>query len=109
MKDDAAYTERICKYLSGLFRENIDMEVTLEGFDLHGGKPDHIADFESDDIFLESFMKDCNIVARRKNMHEHSATCYKMKWTTEGQCRFGCPWPLKEKTALDDRGEIQML
>jgi hypothetical protein len=55
--------------------------------------------------FATELREDSNMVARQRNMHKHSETCYKYK-RGEGGCRFGAPWPLCEKSTANEDGVV---
>ena len=59
------------------------------------------------DEFEHDLENDSNLVARRFNMHKHTATCRKYR-SGEQSCRFGAPWKLVPESYKDEAGVVHI-
>ena len=59
------------------------------------------------DEFEHDLENDSNLVARRFNIHKHTATCRKYR-SGEQSCRFGAPWKLVPESYKDEAGVVHI-
>ncbi|XP_044714478.1 PIF1-like helicase domain-containing protein [Hirsutella rhossiliensis] len=110
-EDQAAYRERIVRYIDSVFSEDLDQEsfcaVQAER-SVTGGIGsllDNAAQFSA------AFIEEANFCAGATQVHTHSPTCVKYSLGKEGGrdlCRFKAPWRLVDKTALTADGVLQI-
>ncbi|XP_044715248.1 PIF1-like helicase domain-containing protein [Hirsutella rhossiliensis] len=111
-EDQAAYRERIVRYIDSVFSEDLDQEsfcaVQAER-SVTGGIGsllDNAAQFSA------AFIEEANFCAGATQVHTHSPTCVKYSLGKGGRkgdlCRFKAPWRLVDKTALTADGVLQI-
>ncbi|KAM4056481.1 ATP-dependent DNA helicase PIF1 [Hirsutella rhossiliensis] len=90
-EEQAAYRERIVRYVDSVFCEDLDQEVPS------GSRP---------------HSKEANFCAGATQIHTHSPTCVKYSLGDKGRkgdlCRFKAPWKLVEKTAFSPDGVLRI-
>ena len=59
------------------------------------------------DEFEHDLENDSNLVARRFNMHKHTATCQKYR-SGEQSCQFGAPWKLVPESYKDEASVVHI-
>ncbi|XP_044717320.1 PIF1-like helicase domain-containing protein [Hirsutella rhossiliensis] len=104
----AAYRERIVRYVDSVFSEELD----AEGYCAVQAERSATADISSrlDDVarFTDTFDEEANFCAGATQIHTHSATCVKYSLGARARkgdlCRFKAPWRLVEDGADGGRG-----
>ncbi|KAM4067858.1 ATP-dependent DNA helicase PIF1 [Hirsutella rhossiliensis] len=93
-EEQAAYRERIVRYVDSVFSEELD----AEGYCAMQAERSATADISSrlDDVarFTDTFDEEANFCAGATQIHTHSATC--------------APWRLVERTALTADGVLEI-
>ncbi|KAM4064173.1 ATP-dependent DNA helicase PIF1 [Hirsutella rhossiliensis] len=111
-EDQAAYRERIVRYVDSVFSEDLDQEgfcaiqaersVTLDISQLLGDERQ----------FSASFDEEANFCAGATQIHTHSPTCVKYSLGKRGRkgdlCRFKAPWGLVDETAFTGDGVLRI-
>ncbi|XP_044714684.1 PIF1 protein [Hirsutella rhossiliensis] len=110
-EDQAAYRERIVRYVDSVFSEDLDQEgfcaiqaersVTLDISQLLGDERQ----------FSASFDEEANFCAGATQIHTHSPTCVKYSLGKGAQgdlCRFKAPWGLVDETAFTGDGVLRI-
>ncbi|XP_044717360.1 PIF1-like helicase domain-containing protein [Hirsutella rhossiliensis] len=110
-EDQAAYRERIVRYVDSVFSEDLDQEgfcaiqaersVTLDISQLLGDERQ----------FSASFDEEANFCAGATQIHTHSPTCVKYslgKGRKGDLCRFKAPWGLVDETAFTGDGVLRI-
>ncbi|XP_044717307.1 PIF1-like helicase domain-containing protein [Hirsutella rhossiliensis] len=108
----AAYRERIVRYVDSVFSEELD----AEGYCAVQAERSATADISSrlDDVarFTDTFDEEANFCAGATQIHTHSATCVKYSLGARARkgdlCRFKAPWRLVERTALTADGVLEI-
>ncbi|XP_044715033.1 AAA domain-containing protein [Hirsutella rhossiliensis] len=110
-EEQAAYRERIVRYVDSVFSEELD----AEGYCAMQAERSATAHMSSrlDDVarFTDTFDEEANFCAGATQIHTHSATCvkYSLGGGAEGDlCRFKAPWRLVERTALTADGVLEI-
>ncbi|KAM4056436.1 PIF1-like helicase [Hirsutella rhossiliensis] len=111
-EDQAAYRERIMRYVDSVFSEDLDQE----GFCAVQAERSVTADISSllnnTEQFSAAFDEEANFCAGATQVHTHSPTCVKYslgKGARKGNlCRFKAPWRLIDKTAITADGVLQI-
>ncbi|XP_044717280.1 PIF1-like helicase domain-containing protein [Hirsutella rhossiliensis] len=111
-EEQAAYRERIVRYVDSVFSEELD----AEGYCAVQAERSATADISSrlDDVarFTDTFDEEANFCAGATQIHTHSATCVKYslgaRARTGDLCRFKAPWRLVERTALTADGVLEI-
>ncbi|KJZ69140.1 hypothetical protein HIM_11470 [Hirsutella minnesotensis 3608] len=111
-EDQAAYRERIVRYVDSVFSEGLD----AEGFCAIQAERSAVSDIstmlEDMEQFSSVFDEEANFCAGATQIHIHSATCVKYSLGKQrpkgGLCRFRAPWKLVEKTAFTDEGVLKI-
>ncbi|XP_044714569.1 PIF1-like helicase domain-containing protein [Hirsutella rhossiliensis] len=110
-EDQAAYRERIVRYIDSVFSEDLDQEsfAPCKRRSVTGGIGsllDNAAQFSA------AFIEEANFCAGATQVHTHSPTCVKYSLGKGGRkgdlCRFKAPWRLVDKTALTADGVLQI-
>ncbi|XP_044717892.1 PIF1-like helicase domain-containing protein [Hirsutella rhossiliensis] len=110
--EQAAYRERIVRYIDSVFSEELDAEA----YCAVQAERSATADISSrlDDVarFMDTFDEEANFCAGATQVHTHSATCVKYSLgggARKGDlCRFKAPWRLVERTALTADGVLEV-
>ncbi|XP_044718721.1 PIF1-like helicase domain-containing protein [Hirsutella rhossiliensis] len=111
-EEQAAYRERIVRYVDSVFSEELD----AEGYCAVQAERSATADISSrlDDVarFTDTFDEEANFCAGATQIHTHSATCVKYSLGARARkgdlCRFKAPWRLVERTALTADGVLEI-
>ncbi|XP_044715035.1 ATP-dependent DNA helicase PIF1 [Hirsutella rhossiliensis] len=111
-EEQAAYRERIIRYVDSVFSEELD----AEGHHAVQAERSITAHMSSwlDDVerFTDAFDEEANFCAGATQVHTHSATCVKYSLAGAGRkgdlCRFKAPWRLVERTALTADGVLEI-
>ncbi|KAM4065584.1 PIF1-like helicase [Hirsutella rhossiliensis] len=111
-EEQAAYRERIVRYVDSVFSEELD----AEGYCAMQAERSATADISSrlDDVarFTDTFDEEANFCAGATQIHTHSATCVKYSLGVGARkgdlCRFKAPWRLVERTALTADGVLEI-
>ncbi|KAM4061310.1 ATP-dependent DNA helicase PIF1 [Hirsutella rhossiliensis] len=111
-EDQAAYRERIIRYVDSVFCEDLDQE----GFGAMQAERSVTCDISSllgnAEQFSAAFDEEANFCAGATQVHTHSPTCVKYslgKGARKGNlCRFKAPWRLVDKTAITADGVLQV-
>ncbi|KAM4067871.1 PIF1-like helicase [Hirsutella rhossiliensis] len=111
-EEQAAYRERIARYIDSVFSEELD----AEGYCAAQAERSATDDISSrlDDVarFTDTFDEEANFCAGATQVHTHSATCVKYSLgggARKGDlCRFKAPWRLVERTALTADGVLEV-
>ncbi|KAM4064155.1 PIF1-like helicase [Hirsutella rhossiliensis] len=94
-EEQAAYRERIVRYVDSVFCEDLDQEG-----------------FAPAERFSAAFEEEANFCAGATQIHTHSPTCVKYSLGDKGRkgdlCRFKAPWKLVEKTAFSPDGVLRI-
>ncbi|KAM4067473.1 PIF1-like helicase [Hirsutella rhossiliensis] len=110
-EDQAAYRERIIRYVDSVFCEDLDQE----GFGAMQAERSVTCDISSllgnAEQFSAAFDEEANFCAGATQVHTHSPTCVKYslgKGRGRNLCRFKAPWRLVDKTAITADGVLQV-
>ncbi|KAM4067355.1 ATP-dependent DNA helicase PIF1 [Hirsutella rhossiliensis] len=111
-EEQAAYRERIIRYVDSVFSEELD----AEGHHAVQAERSITAHMSSwlDDVerLTDAFDEEANFCAGATQVHTHSATCVKYSLAGAGRkgdlCRFKAPWRLVERTALTADGVLEI-
>ncbi|KAM4067415.1 ATP-dependent DNA helicase PIF1 [Hirsutella rhossiliensis] len=110
-EEQAAYRERIIRYVDSVFSEELD----AEGHHAVQAERSITAHMSSwlDDVerLTDAFDEEANFCAGATQVHTHSATCvkYSLAGPVVGDlCRFKAPWRLVERTALTADGVLEI-
>ncbi|KAM4067793.1 AAA domain-containing protein [Hirsutella rhossiliensis] len=111
-EEQAAYRERIVRYVDSVFSEELD----AEGYCAMQAERSATAHMSSrlDDVarFTDTFDEEANFCAGATQIHTHSATCVKYSLGVGARkgdlCRFKAPWRLVERTALTADGVLEI-
>ncbi|XP_044715984.1 ATP-dependent DNA helicase PIF1 [Hirsutella rhossiliensis] len=111
--EQAAYRERIVRYVDSVFSEDLDQE----GFCAVEAERSVTSDISSllnrADQFSASFEEEANFCAGATQIHTHSPTCVKYSLGSKGRkgadlCRFKAPWERVEETTLSADGVLRI-
>ncbi|XP_044720080.1 PIF1-like helicase domain-containing protein [Hirsutella rhossiliensis] len=111
-EDQAAYRERIVRYIDSVFSEDLDQEsfCALQAERSVTGGIGSLLDNAAQ--FSAAFIEEANFCAGATQVHTHSPTCVKYSLGKGGRkgdlCRFKAPWRLVDKTALTADGVLQI-
>ncbi|KJZ69379.1 hypothetical protein HIM_11240 [Hirsutella minnesotensis 3608] len=111
-EEQAAYRERIVRYVDSVFSEELD----AEGYCAVQAERSATTDISSrlDDVarFADTFDEEANFCTGATQIHTHSATCVKYSLGVGARkgdlCRFKAPWRLVERTALTADGVLEI-
>ncbi|KJZ75815.1 hypothetical protein HIM_04639 [Hirsutella minnesotensis 3608] len=109
---EAAYKERIIRYVDSVFSEDLDAEAFCAVRAERSAVADISSKLENMEQFSSAFEEEANFYAGATQIHTHSATCLKYSLGRQrqkgGLCRFKAPWKLVEKTSFTDEGILKI-
>ncbi|KJZ69894.1 hypothetical protein HIM_10727 [Hirsutella minnesotensis 3608] len=110
--DQAAYRERIVKYVDSVFSEDLDQEASC-AIQAERSVTSDISQLLADEgQFSASFDEEANFCAGATQIHTHSPTCVKYSLGKGGRkgdlCRFKAPWALVDETAFTGDGVLRI-
>ncbi|KJZ69967.1 hypothetical protein HIM_10638 [Hirsutella minnesotensis 3608] len=108
----AAYRERIVKYVDSVFSEDLDQEGFC-AIQAERSVTSDISQLLADKgRFSASFDEEANFCAGATQIHTHSPTCVKYSLGKGGRkgdlCRFKAPWALVDETAITGDGVLRI-
>ncbi|KAM4061443.1 PIF1-like helicase [Hirsutella rhossiliensis] len=107
-EEQAAYRERIVRYVDSVFCEAGFCAVRAE----RSVTSDISSLLNSSEQFSASFEEEANFCAGATQIHTHSPTCVKYSLGNRGRkgdlCRFKAPWKLVEDTAFSSDGVLRI-
>ncbi|KAM4066757.1 PIF1-like helicase [Hirsutella rhossiliensis] len=111
-EDQAAYRERIVRYVDSVFSEDLDQEGFC-AMQAERSVTSDISQFLGDERqFSASFDEEANFCAGATQIHTHSPTCVKYSLGKGGRkgdlCRFKAPWGLVDETAFTGDGVLRI-
>ncbi|XP_044717272.1 AAA domain-containing protein [Hirsutella rhossiliensis] len=111
-EDQAAYRERIIRYVDSVFSEDLDQEGFCAVQAERSVTSDISSLLDNTEQFSAAFDEEANFCAGATQVHTHSPTCVKYslgKGARKGNlCRFKAPWRLVDKTAITADGVLQI-
>ncbi|XP_044714584.1 PIF1-like helicase domain-containing protein [Hirsutella rhossiliensis] len=111
-EDQAAYRERIIRYVDSVFSEDLDQEGFCAVQAERSVTSDISSLLDNTEQFSAAFDEEANFCAGATQVHTHSPTCVKYslgKGARKGNpCRFKSPWRLVDKTAITADGVLQI-
>ncbi|XP_044715320.1 ATP-dependent DNA helicase PIF1 [Hirsutella rhossiliensis] len=111
-EDQAAYRERIIRYVDSVFSEDLDQEGFCAVQAERSVTSDISSMLDNTEQFSAAFDEEANFCAGATQVHTHSPTCVKYslgKGARKGNlCRFKSPWRLVDKTAITADGVLQI-
>ncbi|XP_044718819.1 PIF1-like helicase domain-containing protein [Hirsutella rhossiliensis] len=106
-EEQAAYRERIIRYVDSVFCEDLDQEGFCAVQAERSVTSDVSSLLDSAEQFSAGFEEEANFCAGATQIHTHSPTCVKYSLGNKGRrgdlCRFKAPWKLVEETTLTGR------
>ncbi|KAM4061035.1 hypothetical protein HRG_012950 [Hirsutella rhossiliensis] len=106
-EEQAAYRERIIRYVDSVFCEDLDQEGFCAVQAERSVTSDVSSLLDSAEQFSAGFEEEANFCAGATQIHTHSPTCVKYSLGNKGRrgdlCRFKAPWKLVEDDALTGR------
>ncbi|KAM4055575.1 PIF1-like helicase [Hirsutella rhossiliensis] len=111
-EDQAAYRERIVRYVDSVFSEDLDQEGFC-AIQAERSVTSDISQLLGDERqFSASFDEEANFCAGATQIHTHSPTCVKYSLGKGGRksdlCRFKAPWGLVDETAFTGDGVLRI-
>ncbi|KAM4058160.1 PIF1-like helicase [Hirsutella rhossiliensis] len=111
-EEQAAYRERIVRYVDSVFSEDLDQEGFCAVQAERSATSDISSLLDSAEQFSASFEEEANLCAGATQIHTHSPTCVKYSLGNKGRkgdlCRFKAPWKLVEETAFSSDGVLRI-
>ncbi|KAM4062523.1 ATP-dependent DNA helicase PIF1 [Hirsutella rhossiliensis] len=111
-EEQAAYRERIVRYVDSVFSEDLDQEGFCAVQAERSATSDISSLLDSAEQFSASFEEEANFCAGATQIHTHSPTCVKYSLGNKGRkgdlCRFKAPWKLVEETAFSSDGVLRI-
>ncbi|KJZ69552.1 hypothetical protein HIM_11065 [Hirsutella minnesotensis 3608] len=111
-EEQAAYRERIVRYVDSVFSEDLDQEGFCAVQAERSATSDISSLLDSAEQFSASFEEEANFCAGATQIHTHSPTCVKYSLGNKGRkgdlCRFKAPWKLVEETTLSSDGVLRI-
>ncbi|KAJ6437585.1 membrane protein [Purpureocillium lavendulum] len=110
--DQAAYRERVTRYVDSVFSEDLDQEGSCAVRAERSVTSDISSLVDNPEQFSATFDEEANFCAGATQVHTHSPTCVKYSLGKQrgkaDLCRFKAPWRLVEKTAFTADGVLQI-
>ncbi|KAM4063484.1 PIF1-like helicase [Hirsutella rhossiliensis] len=111
-EEQAAYRERIVRYVDSVFCEDLDQEGFCAVHAERSVTSDVSSLLDSAERFSAAFEEEANFCAGATQIDTHSPTCVKYSLGDKGGkgdlCRFKAPWKLVEKTAFSPDGVLRI-
>ncbi|KAM4054368.1 PIF1-like helicase [Hirsutella rhossiliensis] len=111
-EEQAAYRERIIRYVDSVFCEDLDQEGFCAVQAERSVTSDVSSLLDSAEQFSAGFEEEANFCAGATQIHTHSPTCVKYSLGNKGRrgdlCRFKAPWKLVEETTLSQDGVLRI-
>ncbi|KAJ6436875.1 Endonuclease/exonuclease/phosphatase [Purpureocillium lavendulum] len=110
--NQAAYRERVTRYVDSVFSEDLDQEGSCAVRAERSVTSDISSLVDNPEQFSATFDEEANFCAGATQVHTHSPTCVKYSLGKQrgkaDLCRFKAPWRLVEKTAFTADGVLQI-